>query len=206
MAALRRREPAAGAGRNPAYKRAAGGLRSLFAAGGQGGQVRSGERGAGWALPFTSHSPPYPVLAPLLACGSSSPTPPTRVAPCRLGASGRRLGLVAVRAGGAEQGGSRRSRRHRPGPKALDEIRCESLTGPSKLGSGEDLTTDIVPSPWECTLTLVNMGIRVTEADLINNLATSAKSSTKAFMEALQVGCLGLSGIPRAWAQSGVVV
>jgi molecular chaperone HtpG len=71
---------------------------------------------------------------------------------------------------------------------ALNIIRYESLADKSNLDGHPKLFIHLIPDKKSKTLSIVDIGIGMTKADLVINLGTIAKASTKEFMESLKAG------------------
>ena len=69
---------------------------------------------------------------------------------------------------------------------AIDKRRFEALTDASLLSDDEELAVTITTDSDACTFTISDNGIGMTEAEVIENIGTIARSGTKKFMEALK--------------------
>merc|ERR1712014_444508 len=71
---------------------------------------------------------------------------------------------------------------------ALEKARFHSVQDESYLGEKKDLEVKIEHDPDAKTISIVDTGIGMSKADLINNLGTVAKSGTTNFLEAMAEG------------------
>merc|ERR1711957_621927 len=71
---------------------------------------------------------------------------------------------------------------------ALEKARFHSVQDDAFLGDTQDFEIKIEHDPEAKTLTIVDTGVGMTKADLINNLGTVAKSGTTHFLEAMAEG------------------
>merc|ERR1719241_51513 len=71
---------------------------------------------------------------------------------------------------------------------ALEKARFHSVQDESFLGDVKDLEVKIEHDPDQKTLSIIDTGVGMSKADLINNLGTVAKSGTTNFLEAMAEG------------------
>merc|ERR1712070_18500 len=71
---------------------------------------------------------------------------------------------------------------------ALEKARFHSVQDESFLGDTKDLEVKIEHDPDAKTISIIDSGLGMTKADLINNLGTVAKSGTTNFLEAMAEG------------------
>merc|ERR1712144_93529 len=71
---------------------------------------------------------------------------------------------------------------------ALEKARFHSVQDETFLGDTKDLEVKIEHDPEGKTISIVDTGVGMTKADLINNLGTVAKSGTTNFLEAMAEG------------------
>jgi molecular chaperone HtpG len=67
---------------------------------------------------------------------------------------------------------------------ACEKLRFEAIANPAMLGA-DSLSISLLPNPEAGTLTIKDNGIGMSEAEVIDNLGTIARSGTKKFLETL---------------------
>src|ERR1700761_674654 len=67
---------------------------------------------------------------------------------------------------------------------ACEKLRFESIANPAMLGA-DSLSITLIPDKQAGTLTVKDNGIGMSEAEVIDNLGTIARSGTKKFLETL---------------------
>merc|ERR1719161_1974863 len=77
---------------------------------------------------------------------------------------------------------------------ALEKARFHSVQDPSFLGEHKDLEIKIEFDEAAKTLSIIDTGIGMSKAELINNLGTVAKSGTSNFLEMMNEGDQNLIG------------